>query len=571
MFQKLNELNLKKLFLILSITILIFSCKQITYFDIPPITKEASGQNGMVVTAHPLASTIGNDILKQGGNAIDAAIAVHFALAVCYPIAGNIGGGGFMMIHSADGKTECLDYRETAPLKSTTDMYLNEDKTVKKNASTLGALSCGVPGSVDGMWQAHQKYGKLEWEKLLAPAIKLAEYGILLTSREVNALTNAQEELLEINGKSNPYYIENWKSSNTLTQSDLALTLKQISEKGRDGFYKGWVADSIVSTMHRHDGIISLQDLNDYRAKWRKPLIKRIGDYTIYCPPPPSSGGVALIQLLEILRQSNLDSLPYHSTAYIHLVAEAERRVYADRAEHLGDPDFYKIPIDSLIDSSYLASRMSNFNPLMATPSDSISSGVFEESDQTTHFNVIDAEGNAVSVTTTLNGAYGSKLVVRGAGFLLNNEMDDFSIKPGVPNLYGLVGSEANKIEPKKRMLSSMTPTIILKGNKCYALVGTPGGSTIITSVLQTILNLTQEGFTPQESVNSGRFHHQWRPDTIFFESGTFNEEVIDSLKKMGHGIAYYGAIGRVELIEIVDGLMYGAADPRGDDCAMGY
>jgi gamma-glutamyltranspeptidase/glutathione hydrolase len=546
------------------------SCKKQYTIDIPVINKELASENGMVVSAHPLASDIGVQILQDGGNAIDAAIATHFALAVCYPVAGNIGGGGFMVYKPHDGEVTTLDYREKAPQKSTSNMYLDTNGEVIDNASLLGHLAVGVPGSVAGMWEAHQKYGKLRWRELVMPSIKLAEYGIFLTEKEAARLFSEQENFKLANDFSNPFSLENWKNTNVLKQQDLGKTLREIANNGKDGFYTGWVADSLVNTMARNNGIITHDDLKNYDTKWRTPLSTDFKGYKIYSMPPPSSGGVALIQLLEMVETYGIDTLKWHSPEYIHLIVEAERRVYADRSKHLGDPDYYDVPVSQLIDSTYCAMRMADFDWKKASVSENIKAGVLVESDETTHLNVIDKDGNAVSITTTLNGAYGSKVVVKGAGFILNNEMDDFSVKPGFPNLYGLIGAEANKIEPGKRMLSSMTPTIITKDGKINTIVGTPGGSTIITSVFQNILNMLVYDKSPAESVASPRFHHQWLPDDIKMMKG-IDQECIHALEEMGHKIIKVGGIGRVEAIQLKDNTYLGGADPDGDDSVSGY
>ncbi|MBK9258003.1 MAG: gamma-glutamyltransferase [Saprospiraceae bacterium] len=536
------------------------------------ITKSASGINGVVVTAHPIATEIGLDILKKGGNAVDAAIAVQFALAVCYPGAGNIGGGGFMVYRDKDGGTFTLDYREKAPAKATTDMYLDSAGLPEVEKSLYGHLAAGVPGTVDGMVQAFEKFSKLKnWEQLLAPAIEIAEKGYPITGREAKNLNEKQPLFIKYNSNQTAFHKEVWTEGDTLKQKELAKTLSAIMQHKRDGFYAGWVADAILAEMNAGGGIITSEVLKNYQSKWREPIVSDYRGHKIISMPPPSSGGVALIQLLKMVEPYNLSAMKFHSPEAIHLIIEAERRVYADRAKHLGDPDYYKVPVQKLIDSTYLQNRMKDFDPRAASMSENIQAGN-TESLETTHFSIVDSEGNAVSMTTTLNGGYGSFTVVSGAGFLLNNEMDDFSVKPGSPNLYGLVGAEANKIEPGKRMLSSMTPTIIEKDNKLFMVVGTPGGSTIITSVFQTIINVIDFGMSIVDAVHAPRFHHQWLPDEVKIESDCFTESTKMVLTSLGHKLVNSDPIGRVEAICIDNNGMYvGAADIRGDDDAKAY
>ena len=532
--------------------------------------------SAMVVSAHPLASQVGVNILKQGGNAVDAAIAVQFALAVVFPVAGNIGGGGFMVIREASGRADCLDYRERAPFAANRDMYLDDDNNVIEDLSTQGHLASGVPGSVDGMFNAHEKYGSLPMTQILQPSIDLAANGFALTEKEAQNLNNKREVFEQYNTESPEFLIrqEGWKTGDTIVMADLAKTLRLIRDNGRAGFYEGETADNIVAEMKRGNGIITHEDLTAYRSQFRQPVVAQYDSFKIISMPPPSSGGVALVQLLNSVEPFPLSEMKHNSTEVVHLIAEAERRVYADRATHLGDPDFYPVPAQKLMEKGYSTYRMENFLPEEATPSSAIEAGspAPVESSETTHFSVVDAQGNAVSVTTTLNGGYGSKVVVAGSGFLLNNEMDDFSIKPGFPNMFGLVGGEANAIAPEKRMLSSMTPTIVEKNGELYMVVGTPGGSTIITSVFQTILNVVEHGMGMQAAVNAKRFHHQWLPDTIFTENEAFTPEVTQQLEAMGHRIVARGDIGRVDAILVLPGgNLEGGADPRGDDTAAGY
>ena len=536
-----------------------------------------TAKNGMVVSAHPEASAVGVAILKKGGTAVDAAIAVQFALAVVYPVAGNLGGGGFMVYRSGNGKTlTTLDYREKAPAMAFETMYQDKNGNVIQNLSVNGGLASGVPGSVDGMWEIHQKFGTLPWKDLLQPAIDLAEKGVALTQKEADGLNGNREAFVKYNPGYTPAFVKEgkWQPGDILKQPELAHTLTLIRDAGRDGFYRGETAEKIVNTMKVTGGILSFSDLLAYNAVWRDAMTTAYKGYNIISMPPPSSGGVAMFQLLKMAEKYNLKKMGWNSTATVHLLAEAERRIYADRATHLGDPDFWQVPVSQLLDAKYLSQRMANFDTAKATPSSQIQAGVFArlEADQTTHFSIVDKQGNAVSITTTLNGGYGSKVVVQGAGFFMNNEMDDFSVKPGVPNIYGVIGGAANAVQPHKRMLSSMTPSIVVKNGKLLMVVGTPGGSTIITSVFQTILNVLEHGMTMQEAVTARRFHHQWLPDAIIAETGAFAEPVQAGLEKKGHKIMTRSAIGRVDAILInKKRKLEGGADPRGDDTAAGY
>jgi len=529
--------------------------------------------SAMVVTAHPIASQAGYDILRQGGNAVDAAIAVQFSLAVCYPIAGNIGGGGFMVYRHHDGTIDALDYREMAPAASTHDMYLDENGNPVAEKSQNGALAVGVPGTPSGMYEAFLKYSKLkDWKALLAPAIQSAEKGFNLTHRQVDLLNKNKAKFDKYNIDPIVFNSRVWKGGDLLVQPELAATLKAIADQGPKGFYEGLVADQIVNQLKKSGGIITLEDLKNYKAIWRTPITANYRGHKIISMPPPSSGGIALAQILGMVENYDLPNMKYQSAEHIHTVVEAERRAYADRAIHLGDSDFYNVPIDGLMDKDYLKSRMSNFDPNNASISDSTEAGEIKESLQTTHYSIVDQEGNAVSITTTLNGGYGSKLVVAAAGFLLNNEMDDFSAKPGTPNMFGLIGAEANKIEPGKRMLSSMTPTIVEKDGKLLLVCGTPGGSTIITSVYQTVSNVIDYGMSATDAIKSPRFHHQWLPDKIVFEEIGFDSLVINKLKEMGHNVSIRGKIGKVEAVKcLADGKLEGAADTRANDDVKGF
>lgn len=540
--------------------------------------KTAYGSKAMVVTAHPEATKVGLDILARGGNAIDAMVAVHFALAVVYPSAGNIGGGGFMVMRDNTGEAYTLDFREKAPLSAYEAMYLDEEGEVVPGLSLNGQKAAGVPGSVDGMIKAHQKFGKLPFKILIQPAIQLAQKGFVITEQQAGNYNSLRQTFINYNRDSLAIPLvksDSWQQGDRLKQKDLARTLKRIKKKGRDGFYAGETARLIVEEMEAGNGIITLEDLQLYHSKWRDPVIGNYKGYKIISMGPPSSGGIALNQLLGMAEHFDLAASGHHSPQTIHLMTEMERRVYADRAKHLGDPDFWEVPQQEMLAPQYLSSRVKQIDLHKATPSEEVQPMELpqpKESEETTHYSIVDTEGMAVSVTTTINAAYGAKVFVKGAGFLLNNEMDDFSSKPGVPNLYGLLGGAANAIEPEKRMLSAMTPTIVEKDKKLFMVVGTPGGSTIITSVFQTILNVIAHEMTMTEAVNAKRIHHQWKPDEIQPEAGAINDAVRKALEGMGHRISPRGSIGRVDAILVKpDGRLEGAADPRGDDWAGGF
>ena len=537
------------------------------------------GKKGMVASAHPAASQVGADILKKGGNAVDAAVAVQFALAVVHPSAGNLGGGGFLVLRTKDGRTHSIDFREKAPAKGHADMYLDKDGNIIPRASTLGRLASGVPGSVDGMLESHQKYGKLAWTDLLQPAIKLAEKGVVLTEGEARGLNAVKKDVTELNPGTR-YFLHpagrNWAAGDTLIQKDLAKVLQRIQKKGRAGFYAGKTARSLVKDINRNkEGIISKKDLKDYHAQWRETISEDYKGYKVTTMAPPSSGGIALVQLLRLTAPYPLGKWGWHSDSTIQVMIEAERRVYADRAKFLGDPDFVKVPKDVLVNKHYLAGRWESFDWNKATDSKNVSGGAIPgyESLETTHFSVVDKEGNAVAVTTTLNGGYGSRVVIKGGGFFMNNEMDDFSIKAGAPNMYGLIGNKANAIAPGKRMLSSMTPTIVEKDGKLLMVVGTPGGSTIITSVYQTILNVLEHGMSMQQAVNALKFHHQWVPDVTMFEANAFSANTIKILQGKGYNLEKLSnTIGRMDCILVLpDGSLEGGSDPRGDDTSIGF
>ena len=560
----------------LFICISIISCKGI--HPSANFGKTAYGTEAMVVTAHPAATRVGLEVLAKGGNAVDAMVAVHFALAVVYPSAGNIGGGGFMVLRDTSGGVFSLDFREKAPLAAYQDMYLDETGEVVPGLSLNGQKAAGVPGSVDGMIKAHEKFGKLPFKSLIQPAIKLAQKGFEITDQQAGNYNNLRRTFIGYNRDSlNIPLVKqgSWKQGDRLKQKDLEKTLRRIKKEGRAGFYAGETARLIVEEMEAGNGIITLEDLQRYESVWREPAIGQYQGYKIISMGPPSSGGIALAQLLGMAEHFDLASSGHHSAETIHLMTEMERRVYADRATHLGDPDFWEVPQRQMLDQDYLKARAKQISPNKATPSDEVQAMDLperKESEETTHYSIVDADGNAVSVTTTINAAYGAKVFVAGAGFLLNNEMDDFSSKPGVPNLYGLLGGAANAIEPEKRMLSAMTPTILEKDGKLFMVVGTPGGSTIITSVFQTILNVIAHDMNMTEAVHAKRIHHQWKPDDIQPESGAITPEVRKALEAMGHKIAPRNSIGRVDAILILpDGSLEGAADPRGDDWAGGF
>lgn len=535
-----------------------------------------TGENGAVASRSALASDVGVEILKQGGNAIDAAVAVGFALAVTYPSAGNIGGGGFMVVRLANGEVLAQDHREKAPLAASTDMFLDANGDVDRELSLFSLQASGVPGSVAGMLDALEKYGTMTRQEVMAPAIRLAEEGFVLNADLAGDFNDtmpyfqrheASQAIFSKNGS--PY-----QAGDLFVQKDLAESLKRVSEQGRDGFYKGPTADMIVAEMQRNGGLISHEDLESYDVVWRTPMRGDYRGHEIWSMPPPSSGGVVLLQILNMLEPHDIGALGWGSTRTVHLTVEALRRAYADRAEHLGDPDFYPVPVEKLVSKDYARERFADMNPAAASDSEQIFAGNWNtESTETTHYSVVDADGNAVSVTTTLNGSYGNRIVVPGAGFLLNNEMDDFSAKPGAPNMYGLLGGEANKIEPGKRMLSSMTPTIVVKDGQTLLVTGSPGGSTIINTVLHVVMNVIDHGMGVEEAVAKPRFYHQWKPDVVRYETDSFSAETKAELEAMGHrGLTDSGyGYGDANSIVIRNGQIEATSDPRSVGGASAY
>jgi len=537
------------------------------------VQKRIVAANGAVVSAHPIASKVGVAVLKMGGNAVDAAIATQLALAVVYPNAGNLGGGGFMVARLKDGKLVAIDYREKAPSNAHRDMYLNSAGEPQLELSQNGHLSAGVPGTVSGLFES-AKFANLSFDKLIQPAIDLAEKGFIISEREARAFNGLKDAFLKYSTQTPAFVKEDlWKAGDTIFQKDLAATLKRIKKNGAKGFYEGETARLIVEEMKRGKGIITLDDLINYKAASREPHVFDYKGYKIVGMPMPSSGGLLVHQMMKMIEDKPISSYGFQSPEAVQLMVEAERRAYADRAQFMGDADFYKVPVLRLTSEKYLKERMADFVPGKASRSEQVKPGEIPavESEETTHLSVIDKDGNAVAVTTTLNNSYGSKTVVGGAGFILNDEMDDFSVKPGVPNMYGAIGGEANAIMPGKRMLSSMTPTLVLKEGLPYLVIGTPGGTTIPTSVFQTIINILEFNMSTEDAVWKPKFHHQWLPDEVYLEKG-FPVYTRASLNQMGYKTIESSGIGRTEVIKVLPDKKFEAvADNRGDDSAEGW
>nr|WP_243642323.1 gamma-glutamyltransferase [Marinobacterium mangrovicola] len=535
-------------------------------------------RNGMVVTSHYLATDEALRVLEEGGNAIDAAVTAAFALAVTQPRSGNIGGGGFMLVSSEEsGEVNAIDYRETAPAAASRDMYLDENGEVVTDRSRFTHKAAGVPGTVAGLALALDKYGTISLKEALAPAIKLADEGFVIPPRFAQGIESQAERLKQFESSRTVFFKQDgslYQAGELFVQKDLAATLKRIAEQGVKGFYEGETADLIVAEMQRGGGLTTHEDLKNYQPVIRKPVHGNYRGYDIYSMSPPSSGGTHIVQILNILEGFPISDSGLNSAKTIHLMAEAMKRAYADRSEYLGDTDFVDVPLKGLTSTDYAASLRQQIDPEQATPSVEIKPGnpAPYESNETTHFSIVDKYGNAVSNTYTINFSYGSHIVVDGAGFLLNNEMDDFSAKPGVPNAYGLIGGEANKIEPNKRMLSSMSPTIVKKEGKNFIVTGSPGGSRIITTTLQVLMNVIDHNLNIQAAVNAPRIHHQWVPDEIRIEQG-ISPDTIKLLEGMGHTVVQKTAMGAIQSIMVgEDGTFYGGADPRrSTSSAKGY
>ncbi|TDK42915.1 gamma-glutamyltransferase [Algoriphagus formosus] len=559
--------------LLLSIPILVFSCQSPSEEREPK--RGLIAEKAMVVSARGEASRIGIEIMKKGGNAFDAMMATEMALAVTFPFAGNLGGGGFAVYRLANGEIGSIDYREKAPGAAHRDMYLDENGDVIPGLSTKGALASGVPGTIAGIFEAQSRFGKLEPKDILQPVIDLARNGFVVSTQQAGRLQSIREVVREVNGE-NTFYGKEWNAGDTIKNIALAETLERIASNGRDEFYQGETAKILVDHMQKMGGIITEEDLAAYEAAWREPIVFDYKELRVISMAPPSSGGVTIGQILKMVEPYDLQAMGHNSADYVQVLTEAMRRAYADRNYYLGDPDFVEIPIDELLDDDYLKERMGSFNPEMATLSADIAEGkvLFAESMETTHYSIMDEEGNALAVTTTLNGAYGSKVYLDELGFFMNNEMDDFSSKAGVPNMFGLIGADANSIAPGKRMLSSMTPTLVERDGKLWMILGTPGGSTIITAVAQTILNAYEFDMTMQEAVEAPRFHHQWLPDQILFEENTLDSALLKALSAKNYLIneGRTPIIGSVDAIMLLpDGKLEGGADPRRENEAAGY
>ena len=535
------------------------------------IVKEQSFQKAAVTSAHPLASMVGAAIMKDGGNAYDAAIAVQFTLAVVYPAAGNIGGGGFLLSRNKEGVLMGIDFREAAPSKAHRDMYLDENGNPIDGMSRLGASASGIPGSVAGMFST-LPFAKMTMKQLLQPAYELAANGFVITESEARSLNAERKNFLTHSAQSSAFTRkENWKAGDTLYQPELAATILRIQQKGKAGFYEGETADLIVKEMKNSKGVISLEDLKNYNPKFRKPIEFDYRGHHIISFAPPSSGGILIAQMMQMIAPYPVSVMGANSFESVSLMVEAQRRAYADRAEHMGDPDYWKVPTTTLTSNAYAQDRMKDYQAGVAGNSKDIQAGVAKESEQTTHFSIIDEAGNMVAVTTTLNGSYGNKTIVGGAGFLLNNEMDDFSIKPGVPNMYGALGGEANAIQPGKRMLSSMTPTLVTKNNQPYITIGTPGGTTIPNQVYEGLVNIIDHKMSLKAAIDAPRFHHQHIPDNLSVEAD-FPEKTINTLKEKGYIVNKRGAFGRMDGVMILpNGNRVAAGDKRGDDSVAGY